>query len=210
VAHERVHFGASAFAPVNEADTARHQVTIGNLPADTNEKGNPGLNLMPIRKPLNSDVRYSQRKLFSLTHAQANAFIDDGAIALGSAKGVAQPVGGIQHVIEQAYFPKVRIARQMKSEKIILQCIRDQADKFDLAFRGPNVFYFDLPPRYTSLTINGATSIPAALARTEASRDSVPSALGRLLIRWRTGGRLLCWTTSGQEFLTESLLVFCP
>jgi len=47
------------------------------------------LNLTPIRKPLNPAVRQGQRKLFSLTHAQANAFIDDGAVALGSAKGVA-------------------------------------------------------------------------------------------------------------------------
>jgi hypothetical protein len=34
---------------MNEADTAGQQVTIGNLPADTDEEGNPGLNLMPIR-----------------------------------------------------------------------------------------------------------------------------------------------------------------
>jgi len=40
----------------------------------------------------------------------------------------------------------------MKSEKIILQCIRDQADKFDLTFRRePNAYFFDLPTRYTSL-----------------------------------------------------------
>ena len=40
----------------------------------------------------------------------------------------------------------------MKSEEIILQCIRNQLDKFDLAFRRePNVFLFDLLRRYTSL-----------------------------------------------------------
>jgi len=40
----------------------------------------------------------------------------------------------------------------MKSEKIILQCIRDQLDKFDLALRSErNVFFFNLLPRDASL-----------------------------------------------------------
>jgi hypothetical protein len=107
---------------------------------------------MPIRTPCYPDVRYDQRKLFSLPHAQANAFIDERALALASAKSVRQPIGGIQDIIEQPYLPKVRIARQMKSEKVILQCIRDQLDKFDLALHSePNVFFFDLLPRDTSL-----------------------------------------------------------
>jgi hypothetical protein len=62
VAHERVHFGASAFAPVNEADTARHQVTIGNLP-----KGNPGLNLMPESRSTPTYVRVSASSFPSRT-----------------------------------------------------------------------------------------------------------------------------------------------
>jgi len=137
---------------MNEADMARHQVAIGDLPADPNKEGNPGLNLMPIRKPLNPDIRYGQRKFFSLVHAQANAFIDDGAVARRSAKGVAQQVGRIHDVIEQPDLPKVGIARQVKSKKIIVHCIRDQFDKFDLAFgREPNVIFFDLSLRYTSL-----------------------------------------------------------
>src|SRR5215467_11627487 len=68
-AHERIHLGTTAFASMNEADTARQQVTIGNPPADTDQEGNPGLNLMPIRPSFHSDVRYDQRKLFSLPHA---------------------------------------------------------------------------------------------------------------------------------------------
>src|SRR5215813_7021510 len=107
---------------------------------------------MPIRKPLNPDVLYGNRELFSLAHAQANAFIDVRAVALGSAKGVPQQVGRIQYVIEQPNLSKVRIASQMKSEKIILQCIRNQFDKFDLAFnRKRNVLFFDLPTRDPSL-----------------------------------------------------------
>src|SRR5215468_7302991 len=109
-AHERVHLGTTAFASMNEADTARQQVTIGKLPADTDRPRKPSLNLMPIRKPVDSDVMYGHRELFSLVHAQANAFIDDRAVALGSTKGVTQQVGRIQHVIKQPGLPKVRIA----------------------------------------------------------------------------------------------------
>src|SRR5262245_36077164 len=109
---------------MNEADTARHEVAIGDLPADSNKECNPGFNLMPIRKPLDTNIRYGHRKLSSLVHTQANAFIDNCAEAFGPAKSIAQQVGGIQYVIKQPYFPRVGIPRQMKSEKIILQCIR--------------------------------------------------------------------------------------
>jgi hypothetical protein len=38
----------------------------------------------------------------------------------------------------------------VKSEKIIVQCTRDQLDKFDLVIR-TDVFYIHLPRRNTSL-----------------------------------------------------------
>jgi len=135
-----------------EADNAWQQVTIGNLSADTDQEGNPGLNLMPIRTPFHPDVRYDQRKLFSLLDAQANALIDKRAVALTSAKGLPQQIGGIQDIIEQPYFSVVDISFKKKSEKIILQCLRDQLDKFDLGLRiEPNVFFFDLLPPDISL-----------------------------------------------------------
>jgi hypothetical protein len=84
---------------MNEADIARPQVTIGKPSADADQRDNPGLNLMLIRKPPDPDLLYGQRKLISLMHVQANGFIDDRAIALGPAKGVPQQVGGIQDVI---------------------------------------------------------------------------------------------------------------
>jgi len=100
---------------------------------------------MPIRKPLDAQVLYSQRKLFPAVHAQSDSFINDRAVALGSAKGIYQIVGRIQDVIEQSHAPKVRFARQMKPEKIILQCFRYQLDKLDLTFCGePNVLFFEL------------------------------------------------------------------
>jgi hypothetical protein len=46
---------------MNEADAARHQVTIGSLPTDPDQEGNPGFNLMPIQAPFYPDVRYNQR-----------------------------------------------------------------------------------------------------------------------------------------------------
>ena len=83
---------------------------------------------------------------------QGNAFIDDRAVALRPAKSVAQQLGGIQHIIEQPDLAKIIVARKMKSEKIILQCVRDQFDKSDLTLhREPNTVVFDLLTRHTGL-----------------------------------------------------------
>jgi hypothetical protein len=110
-AHERIHLGTTAFASMNEADTARQQVTIGKTSADTDQGCNPGLNLMPIRKTLDPQVPYAYRKLFSLTHLQANAFIDERAVALAPAKRVPQHIGRIQDVIEKSHLTRIHIAR---------------------------------------------------------------------------------------------------
>src|SRR5262249_13808595 len=109
--HERIHLGTTALASMNEADNTRQQVPIGNLSADTDQEGHPGLDLMPIRTSLYAGIRDDQRKLFSLPHAQANALIDERAVALASAKSVPQQIGGIQDIIEQPDLPKVDIAR---------------------------------------------------------------------------------------------------
>jgi hypothetical protein len=66
---------------------------------------------MPIREPPNPDVLHVQRKLFSLAHVQANDFIDDCAVALGSAKSVPKQVGRIQDIIKEPKLPKIQIAR---------------------------------------------------------------------------------------------------
>src|SRR5262249_37778279 len=137
---------------MNESDAARQQATAGQLPADADQRGNPSLDLMPIRKPLDTDMGEGHRKLFSLTQVQGNAFIDDRAVALRPAKSVAQQLGGIQHIIERPDLAKIIVARNMKSEKIILQCVRDQLDKSDLTLHGePNAIVFDLLTRHTGL-----------------------------------------------------------
>jgi hypothetical protein len=41
----------------------------------------------------------------------------------------------------------------------------------------PNILFFDLLRMMPAFTVKGVTSIPAALARSIASRESVPSAL---------------------------------
>jgi hypothetical protein len=82
---------------MNEADTAGQQVTIGNLPADTDEEGNPGLNLMPIRKPTNPV--YFMCSASSFPRARASERLHhDCAVALSSTKSVPKQVGRIQDV----------------------------------------------------------------------------------------------------------------
>src|SRR5262245_11688720 len=89
-------------------------------------------------------------------HVKGNGFINYRAVALRSAKAVAQQVGRIPHIIEQPDLAKIIVACKMKSEKIIVQCVRDQFDKFNLTFhREPNAVVFDLLARHTGLHHQG-------------------------------------------------------
>src|SRR5215831_17533036 len=107
---------------------------------------------MPIRMPLDADIREGQPKLFSLAHPQGNALIDDRAVALGSTKGITQKLAGTHDVVEQPDLAKIIVARQMKSEKTILQRVRDELKKFDLTLRRePNIIIFDLPTGHPGL-----------------------------------------------------------
>jgi hypothetical protein len=87
---------------------------------------------------------------------QGNAFIDDCGVALRSFKGFAQKLGGIKDVIKQPDCAKIKLMRKVDSEKIILQCTRDEFDKSDLTFHWEsNVIMFNLPARYLSFRHQG-------------------------------------------------------
>src|SRR4029453_17606537 len=95
--------------------------------------------------PLDTDIFECRGEVLSLAQPHRNAFIEDPGVALGSAKSVAELVGGIQDVIQQPGLTKIIVARKMKSEKIVLQFLRDQIEKFDLAVhRQKNLVVFDL------------------------------------------------------------------
>ena len=106
---------------MKEPDAVWQQMTIRQLPAGADHRCNPKLDLMPIRHPLDADVRQSPANLFSLPHLQRNAFIDDRGVALRSFEGITQKLGGIKDVIEEPDLAKIKVARKVKSEKIILQ-----------------------------------------------------------------------------------------
>src|SRR3954454_2143202 len=108
---------------MNELDGAWQQVAVGQLPADAEQRGNQGLHLVPIRKPLDADILVGYRKFLSQAYAQGNGFIDYRAVALRSAQGVSQQIGRVQHIIEQPDLAKINVACKMKSEKIIVQCV---------------------------------------------------------------------------------------
>jgi hypothetical protein len=166
---------------MDESDAAWQQVAIGQLPADADQRGNLQFYLVPIRKPLNADKGAGQRKVFPIAaHVQGNGFIDYRAVALRSIKGVAQQFGRIPHIVEQPDLAKIIVACKMKSEKIVMQCDRDQFDKFDLTLRRePNVLIFDLLARDSGLHHQGLHVDAADMARAQASRDNKPAAHGR-------------------------------
>ena len=136
---------------MKEPDAVWQQMTIRQLSAGADHRCNPKLDLVPIRHPLDANIRQSHPDLFSLAHLQRNAFIDDRGVALRSFKGIAQKLGGIKDVIEQTNLTKIKIARKVESEKIVMQGIRDMLNKFDLTcHREANVIIFDLPARHAS------------------------------------------------------------
>jgi hypothetical protein len=72
-AQELVQLGTTPFAAMNEPDAAWQQATAGQPPADADQRGNPSLDLMPIRQPLDTDMGEGHRKLFSLTRSDSPA-----------------------------------------------------------------------------------------------------------------------------------------
>src|SRR6516162_931024 len=58
------------------------QMTVRQLPAGADHRCGPKLDLMPIRHPLDAEIRESHPNLFALAYMQGNAFIDDCGVAL--------------------------------------------------------------------------------------------------------------------------------
>jgi hypothetical protein len=119
-AEEPIHFGTTPAAAMKEIDALGQQMTICQLSAHPNHSCNPELDLMPIRKSLYPDILEVNPKFISLAPAQGNSFIESSAVALGPPKGFAKKPGGIQDVVEQSHFAKIKVACEMKSQKIVL------------------------------------------------------------------------------------------
>src|SRR5262249_39665949 len=67
-------------------------------------------------------------------------------------EGIAQTISGIQYVIEQADLAKIKVARKMKTKKIVPQGARNELQKLYLtADRQADIVIFDLLLRHTSL-----------------------------------------------------------
>jgi len=97
------------------------------------------------RDQIDADILEGYRKFLSLAHAQGNAFINNPAVALRPTQGVAQELGGIHDVMKQPDLAKIQVARKMKSEMIVLQCLGGKVQKADLISNfHANVGVFDL------------------------------------------------------------------
>ena len=69
--------GSTAIAAMNELDAAWQQMAVGKLPADADQRGNPKLDLVPIRKPFNANIGGCQRNVFSVAaYVKGNGFIN--------------------------------------------------------------------------------------------------------------------------------------
>ena len=137
---------------MTQVDTNRQETTIGQLPAETNQKGKMRLDLMSIQKALDANVAKCDGEIVALGNAQYNTFIPDNAVTLQTAQSVAERLRGRWHIIEKTHLAKIQTFGDVEPEKIVLQCVCDQLNKFDLTFhREPNTIVFNLLSRQASL-----------------------------------------------------------
>jgi hypothetical protein len=77
---------------------------------------------------------------------QRDALVDDPAAAFDSPQRVLQYLGGRHDIVEQADLSEIEVARDVKSQQIIAQRIRNQPQECDLGFEA-SVTVFDLLDR---------------------------------------------------------------
>src|SRR5262245_60117362 len=89
---------------------------------------------MLIRLSLHADIGEGYRRVPPIPKPYNNTLVDNAAVALHAAQGIAKRPGGRQHVIEQPDFAQIEIKREMESEEVVLQDLCCQRKKPDLAF----------------------------------------------------------------------------
>src|SRR5262249_37725036 len=126
-------------------------------------------------------------EILALANAQHNTFIYDRAVALQPAQGVAKRLGGRRDIIDKPDLAEVEAFSGVKAEQIVMQCVGDKRQKSDLTLRlDPSATIFNLLAVKPAWANNGATSIPAALARAQTSRDIMLATLGTAPNRLRS------------------------
>jgi hypothetical protein len=63
-----------------------------------------------------------------------SAFVDDSAVAFDAPQRVLQYLGGGHDIVEQADLSEIEVAREVKSQQIIAQRIRNKPQECDLGF----------------------------------------------------------------------------
>src|SRR4029077_93084 len=107
-------------AIVSDPQMARCQAGVGNLPANSDRRHQPELDLMAVRLPVDVDVIKSDRsRTIVLTEMKADALVHDPAISLGIANRTRKPLRRRDHVVNQSNFAQVEITAQGKSEECL-------------------------------------------------------------------------------------------
>ena len=139
---------------------------------------------MAVSASIDADIVEDDPEFLSVSDPQREPLVRDRAVALRAQQGFADLFRGGQHVIEQPDFPKVKIARQMKSEKIVLQRVRDQLKQDDLAlYRDPCAAIFDLPSSHSRPNQQWSKIDPGAV-RAQASEPAETSGRKRHRAQW--------------------------
>jgi hypothetical protein len=108
---------------MSDADTNRCKPGAGYFPADANQRYHPEFDLMSIGRPVNIRVLNLDNHISIRPHLQVNAFIRNRAVALGVAKGIGEVLRRCHDVIRKTNFAQIEFARQMKSKKIVADCL---------------------------------------------------------------------------------------
>jgi hypothetical protein len=104
---------------------------------------------MAVRVPFDPNVVESNRKILGERKSPRDAFVDNFAVSLRSLQRLTEFFARGQDIVEEPSLPKVKFAREPKSEPIILQRLSSKLQKPHLAsHRDPgfavlNLFFDD-------------------------------------------------------------------
>jgi len=112
---------------------ARCQAGVRNLPANSDHRHQPELDLMAVRLPVDVDVIKSNRsRSIVLAEMQADAIVHDAAISLSIANRIRKPLRRRDHIVNQPNFAQVEITAQVKSEEFIPEFLGNEVQDPDL------------------------------------------------------------------------------
>src|SRR6476661_10536876 len=132
---KRLEIRRRGLAQMPDLKSARRQSAARHLAANTHQRHQPELYVLPIQPAIGVDILERNRRTFAKTATQANPFIDNSAVALRITQGIGKVRGRGYHVVNQADLAEVEVARQAKAKELLVKFLGCKFQEFDLGSR---------------------------------------------------------------------------